>query len=128
MAPVDRQPPLGEPHAGLHFPFCQTRTSRFDLFQPPDDGRHGCATLHAGYAAGTPVQRMNSSLTHTVGNYLITPMTRLTDTGEYAASVSIRRGMYDRVFRLIPRFRSAARAARYALAQGRQLALHGQLI
>jgi len=64
---------------------------------------------------------------HEVGRYLVTPMTKLTDTGQYAASVSIRRGMHDRVFRLIPRFDSAARAARYALMQGRHFVLHNQL-
>ena len=64
---------------------------------------------------------------HEVGKYLVTPMTRLTDTGEYAASVSIRRGMHDRVFRLIPRFQSAAQAAGYALAQGHHLVLNNQL-
>lgn len=64
---------------------------------------------------------------HEVGRYLVTPMTKLTDTGQYAASVSIRRGMHDRVFRLIPRFDSAARAARYALMQGRHFVLNNQL-
>jgi hypothetical protein len=54
-------------------------------------------------------------------------MTKLTETGRYAASVSIRRGMHDRVFRLIRCFDSAPRAARYALAQGRHLVLSRQL-
>ena len=62
-----------------------------------------------------------------MGKYLITPMTKLTETGRYAASVSIRRGMHDRVFRLIRCFDSAPRAARYALAQGRHLVLSQQL-
>ncbi|MFC5610209.1 hypothetical protein ACFPRE_25615 [Variovorax soli] len=55
-------------------------------------------------------------------------MTKLNDAGRYSASVSIRRGMHDRVFRLIPHFDSAANAARYALAQGRQLVLNNQLV
>ncbi|MDQ7973141.1 MAG: hypothetical protein REJ24_11265 [Rhodocyclaceae bacterium] len=54
-------------------------------------------------------------------------MTKLTESGQYAASVSIRRGMHDRVFRLIPRFDSATRAAVYALAQGRAFVLNNQL-
>lgn len=65
--------------------------------------------------------------THEVGKYHVTPMTKLTETGHYAASVSIRRGMHDRVFRLIPRFNSAARATHYALAQGRHFVRHNQL-
>jgi len=70
---------------------------------------------------------MKISRAHEVGQYLVTPMTKLTDSGQYAASVSIRRGMHDRVFRLIPHFDSAARAARYALAQGRHFVLNNQL-
>ncbi|MFT3720295.1 hypothetical protein [Pseudorhodoferax sp.] len=64
---------------------------------------------------------------HEVGKYLVTPMTQRTDTGQYAASVSIRRGMHDRVFRLVPRFDDAGCAARYALAQGRHFILNDQL-
>ncbi|MDA7415034.1 hypothetical protein PGB34_01530 [Xenophilus arseniciresistens] len=63
-----------------------------------------------------------------MGKYLVTPMTRLTDSGEYAASVSIRQGMHDRVFRLIPRFASADQACGYALKQGQQLILSNQLV
>lgn len=37
-----------------------------------------------------------------VGHYLITPLTRVTDQGDYAASVSLRRGSYDRVYRFFP--------------------------
>jgi hypothetical protein len=70
---------------------------------------------------------MQSSESHEVGKYLVTPMTKLNDAGRYCASVSIRRGMHDRVFRLIPLFDSAASAARYALAQGRQFVLNNQL-
>ncbi|WP_038215932.1 hypothetical protein [Xenophilus azovorans] len=70
---------------------------------------------------------MNQPTAHAVGKYLVTPMTKLTETGQYAASVSIRRGMHDRVFRLIPCFDSAARAARYALTQGRHFVLTNQL-
>ncbi len=70
---------------------------------------------------------MQISQAHEVGKYHVTPMTKITETGQYAASVSIRRGMHDRVFRLIPRFDSAARAARYALSQGRLFILNNQL-
>ncbi|MBY4595582.1 hypothetical protein K3217_08555 [bacterium BD-1] len=70
---------------------------------------------------------MQNSQTHAVGTYHVTPMTKLTETGEYAASVSIRRGAHDRIFRLIPRFNSAARAAHYALAQGRHFVMNNQL-
>ncbi|MFT4268690.1 MAG: hypothetical protein QM586_15970 [Xenophilus sp.] len=70
---------------------------------------------------------MQTPRAHEVGNYLVTPMTKLTESGQYAASVSIRRGMHDRVFRLVPRFDSAARAARYALSEGRHFVLTNQL-
>lgn len=65
--------------------------------------------------------------TFTVGKFLVTPLTKITDSGDYAASVSIRRGMYDRIIRFIPRFQSDALAARYALRQGRSMVLQDQL-
>jgi hypothetical protein len=47
---------------------------------------------------------------------------RQTDSGQYAASLSIRSGRgtgtHDRVFRFTPLFPSSRAAARYALAQG----------
>ncbi|MFT3777819.1 MAG: hypothetical protein QM772_05995 [Ottowia sp.] len=70
---------------------------------------------------------MQTASAHEVGKYLVTPMTKLTETGQYAVSVSIRRGMHDRVFRFIPLFDSAVRATGYALAQGRRLVLDNQL-
>ena len=56
--------------------------------------------------------------TFSVGKYLVSPLTRLTDSGDYAASVSIRRGMHDRVLRFIPRFATREAAQRYAVEQG----------
>lgn len=70
---------------------------------------------------------MQTPQAHQVGNYLVTPLTKITDTGRYAASVSVRRGMHDRVFRLVPHFDSAALAALYALAQGRLFVHSNQL-
>ena len=70
---------------------------------------------------------MTHSTPHRVGTYIVTPLTSLTDSGEYAASVSVRRGMHDRVFRLLPVFQSVAEATRYALRQGRHLVLQNQL-
>lgn len=80
-----------------------------------------------GQKAGHCFHYMQISHALEVGKYLVTPMTKVTKSGHYAASVSIRRGMHDRVFRLIPRFDSAAHAARYALAQGRHFILNNQL-
>ena len=71
---------------------------------------------------------MQNNKSHEVGKYLVTPMAKLNDTGRYSASVSVRRGMHDRVFRLIPNFDSAAGVARYALAQGRHFVLSNQLV
>jgi hypothetical protein len=64
---------------------------------------------------------MNSIPAHSMGRYLVTPMCRLTETGLYQASVSIRRGMHDRIYRFVPRFPTDGRAMRYALEQARSM-------
>ena len=60
--------------------------------------------------------------TFSVGKYLVSPMTRRTETGAYAPSVSIRSGRgqatHDRVFRFDARFATRAAARRYATEQG----------
>ncbi|WP_376785870.1 hypothetical protein [Diaphorobacter nitroreducens] len=61
-----------------------------------------------------------------VGNYVVTPLTKTTNVG-VTASVSIRRGMYDRIFRFLPSFPCDAQAVQYAMAQGRRMVLHNQL-
>jgi hypothetical protein len=57
-----------------------------------------------------------------VGKYLVSPLIRHQDDGNYAASVSIRSGhgsgMHDRVMRFTPRFASHAAAVGYAIDQG----------
>jgi hypothetical protein len=57
-----------------------------------------------------------------VGKYLISPLIRHTDNGDFAASVSIRSGRgsgtHDRVMRFTPRFASHAQAQHYATEQG----------
>jgi hypothetical protein len=60
--------------------------------------------------------------TFSVGKYLVSPLTRLTDGGSYAASVSIRSGKgqatHDRVLRFPARFPTREGARRYAAEQG----------
>ncbi len=60
--------------------------------------------------------------TFSVGKYLVSPLTQLTDAGTYASSVSIRSGAgratHDRVFRFVPRFPTRECASRYAAEQG----------
>lgn len=60
--------------------------------------------------------------TFSVGKYLVSPLTRRTESGEYAASLSIRSGngisAHDRVYRFIPQFATRAGARRYAIEQG----------
>ncbi|HEV8689866.1 MAG TPA: hypothetical protein VGQ91_06200 [Ideonella sp.] len=60
--------------------------------------------------------------TFSVGKYLVSPLTRLTDAGQYTASVSIRSGQgsntHDRVFRFLPSFATRESARRYATEQG----------
>lgn len=58
---------------------------------------------------------------------MVTPLTTVRAPGQVSASVSIRRGMYDRIFRFIPQFADEALARSYALAQGRSMVLNNQL-
>ncbi len=64
----------------------------------------------------------STHLARTVGRFVLSPITRQTDSGEFAASLSIRSGRgatsHDRVFRFIPLFATAQAAASYALDQG----------
>lgn len=57
-----------------------------------------------------------------VGKYLVSPLTRLNDAGQYIASLSIRsgsgRGTHDRVFRFQPEFSTREGAVQYAIDQG----------
>lgn len=62
-----------------------------------------------------------------VGNYVVTPYSHKDSQGNFAASVSIQRGVYDRIFRFIPQFNNAATAQRYALSQAREMVLANQL-
>ncbi len=55
-----------------------------------------------------------------VGKYLVSPLTRLTESGQFTASVSIRNGSHDRVFRFIPEFSTKEAALQYAMAEGRR--------
>ncbi|MBN9409698.1 MAG: hypothetical protein J0H69_11165 [Burkholderiales bacterium] len=68
-----------------------------------------------------------SAPAQTIGRYLVTPLTRLTETGLYAASVSIRRGMHDRIYRFTQSFTSDAAAMQYALTQARSMVLANRL-
>ena len=62
--------------------------------------------------------------TISVGKYLVSPLTQLTDAGQYASSVSIRSGAgratHDRVFRFVATFNTREGAHRYAVEQGLQ--------
>ena len=62
-----------------------------------------------------------------VGNYVVTPLSHIDGSGLFASTVSIRRGVYDRIFRFIPQFASEALANNYALAQARTMVLSNQL-
>lgn len=59
-----------------------------------------------------------------VGRFLLSPFTKRTESGQYAASLSIRSGQgsgtHDRVFRFVPAFATSDEAIQYAVAQGRQ--------
>jgi hypothetical protein len=64
----------------------------------------------------------NREKTFSVGKYLVSPLTKLTQAGTYAPSVSIRSGQgratHDRVFRFVARFARRDDARRYAAEQG----------
>ncbi len=70
---------------------------------------------------------MNTTLENafSVGKYLVSPLSRLSESGRYLASVSIRsgsgRGTYDRVFRFVPQFDTQEGALQYAIAEGHNL-------
>lgn len=57
-----------------------------------------------------------------MGKYLVSPLIKLTDSGDYAAAVSVRSGRgsatHDRVLRFVPRFSTSEAARRYAIEQG----------
>jgi hypothetical protein len=61
-----------------------------------------------------------------VGRYLLTPFTKLTEAGHYIANVSIRNGKgrssHDRIFRFTPTFDCAQSALAYARHEGFELA------
>lgn len=67
---------------------------------------------------------MNTTLekAYSVGKYLVSPLTRTTESGLYTASVSIRSGSgsgtSDRVFRFVPEFATRESALQYAMAEG----------
>jgi hypothetical protein len=67
---------------------------------------------------------MNTTLENafSVGKYLVSPLSRRNESGQYTASVSIRsgrgRGTHDRVFRFVPEFATHEGALQYAIAEG----------
>ncbi len=67
---------------------------------------------------------MNTTLekAFSVGKYLVSPLTRTTESGQYTASVSIRSGSgsgtSDRVYRFVPEFATREGALQYAIAEG----------
>lgn len=62
-----------------------------------------------------------------VGGYVVIPFSRLGESGQFASSVTIRLGVYDRISRFIPQFASETLANSYALAQARTMVLSNQL-
>jgi hypothetical protein len=64
----------------------------------------------------------NRDKTFSVGKFLVSPLTTLTDGGSFAPSVSIRsgqgQGTHDRVLRFAARFPTREGAQRFAMLQG----------
>ncbi|GGH63960.1 hypothetical protein GCM10010975_30290 [Comamonas phosphati] len=82
----------------------------------------------ASSKSGAIVDTMNNKqYAERVGNYVVTPLTQTSESGLVSAAVSIRRGVYDRVFSFISQFDNATAATRYALKEGRSMVLSDQL-
>ena len=82
----------------------------------------------AGSSLAAPVREYKENTldkTFLVGKYRISPQSKLTESGAYAASLSIRSGhgsgTHDRIFRFIPQFDSNEAALQYAMAQSQGL-------
>jgi hypothetical protein len=96
------------------------------LFRPAPqrDARHPASQSTNAARAKHPRAPMITirEKTFSVGKYLVSPLTRRTDAGDYAASVSIRSGhgsgTHDRVFRFLPLLTTRERARLYAIEQG----------
>lgn len=77
-----------------------------------------------------PAQKKNTKMIlekpFSVGKFVVSPLSRLEESGQYSSSVSIRRGMHDRLFRFVPRFATRDGALLYAIAEGRTW-LHEQV-
>jgi hypothetical protein len=70
----------------------------------------------------------STTLPHSVGKHLITPLTGSAAAGRFVAALSIRRGRgtatHDKVYTFKPEFASAHSASAYAAAQGRNWRLN----
>ena len=69
----------------------------------------------------------STQLVEQVGNYVVTPLVKSTLGGQFMASVSIRRGMYDRIYRFANSFPTSALAFQHALAEGKGMVLANEL-
>lgn len=65
--------------------------------------------------------------TEQIGRYAVTPLTQPASSGQFLATVSIRRGTYDRVIRFVRQFSSESLASDYALTEGRNMVLSQRL-
>lgn len=63
--------------------------------------------------------------TFSVGKFLVSPFAKLTEAGDFIASLSIRSGcgsaQHDRVFRFLPRFATHQDACDYATHESHRL-------
>lgn len=91
---------------------------------------HDLALMRSSLRAGISVfMSLIQSPAFVAGKYLITPMTRVAESGLFNATVSIRSGRgsgtHDRIYTFTPEFDMRESALTYAAAQGRDwLACH----
>ncbi len=76
-------------------------------------------------AGRTPLMFPHQELSFSIGKFLISPTAKATDAGDFAPSVSIRRGSgcgtLDKIFRFTRRFATHRHAVEYAAREGRAL-------
>jgi hypothetical protein len=106
-------PALGEPHCTL--PYCASNVGVPARFAPSGDPS---LFLWSAYCVSNYMITTHEKA-FSAGKYLVSPMTRINDSGQYIALVSIRNGSHDRVFRFTPQFASSQDAVRYAIGEAR---------
>ena len=112
--------------AGLFFLWFQTGIA-FSMLAEQTLHTTSRVSPFAKARARAPNMFIIPSFVERVGSYLVTPLVKSNDSGQFLASVSIRRGAYDRIFRFASSFPTSALALQHALVEGRDMVLANEL-